>query len=93
MWERSGDKKLDKGFNNFIIKTILPIKKYHHFTNVNAQIIVEKQIVEWAKQNGFSGQKKKYMCENINDTDSDFFVIMFEGKLYDFKLDGYILVE
>jgi len=91
IWDRPGDRRADNGLNNFIIKTLLPIRNNHSFTNINAEIIVEKQIIDWAKENGLTGKKRKGLCENIKD---DYFsTVFFEGELYDFNLDGYILVD
>ena len=92
-WERYGDPRFDTGKNNLVIKTMFPIKKFHTYRNVDATIIVENHIIEWAKSKGFTGEKKKYLCENYKNKDYSFWVSFFEGNLYAFKLDGYIVVK
>lgn len=97
MWRRENDPRNDDGKNHFILKTVLPIKKFHHFNNVEAQIIVEKQVILWAKEKGFTGKKKQNLCESFYEQheyfEDDFNVTFFEGRLYEFELDGYILIN
>ncbi len=82
--------------NHAIIVTNFPVKKQHTFKNVDAVIIIEQQVMLWAKEKGFKKIKmNEGLCELFSEEyeNQKFYVTFFEGKLYDFKLDGYILVD
>lgn len=94
-WRLDGKRK--NNFNNAVIVSLFPIKKLHNFYDVDARIIVEKQLIEWAKEKGFKNIKKQNLCESYYDDHynqgDNFYVSFFEGKLYDSKLDYYILID
>ncbi len=96
-WRRQGDPKLDDGNNHAVITTLFPIKKFHTFRNVDAELIVEQQVTLWAEEQGYKKEFKESLCESYGEDHKfykdDFFVSFFEGKLYDFYLDGYVLVQ
>jgi len=99
IWRREGDPRFDDGNYHFIIKSLFPIKKFHTYNNVDPKIIVEKHVIEWAKEKGFTGKRVEGLCENFSNIDYedyheyDFSVFFYEGKLHDFYLDGYILID
>jgi len=83
--------------NNAVLVSLFPIKKFHTFRNVDAEILVEKQIILWAKEKGFNKSFFKFnLCESYVDEqmyiEDNFYVNFWNGKLYNSKLDGYILV-
>jgi len=95
-WRKDYHNPSDKR-NHSIITSLFPIKKFHIFKDVNATIIIEKHVIEWAKEKGFKQKFKEGFCESYFDKEEDyedeFYVNFFEGKLYDFQLDGYIIID
>jgi len=84
--------------NHAIIVTNFPVKKHHNFRDVNASIIIEQQVIEWAKEKGFGKRKiEENLCEFFTEKHDEyinsFYVAFFEGELNDFHLDGYILIN
>lgn len=63
--------------NHAIIVTILPIKNSHHYKDVSAEVIVEKQL----KESVGKRDRKKNTCEIVKE--GDFWIVLFEGKYYD----------
>jgi hypothetical protein len=81
--------------NNAIIVSLLPIKKFHNFKAGDVKIIIEKQVVLWIQEKGVDLKesiKKENFCESYR-MGYDTYVSFFEGKLYDFYLDGYIFID
>lgn len=92
---RPDNKNLIDTQNHANIVSLFPIKQFHNFRPEDIKIIVEKQVILWAKENGFKlkeSLKQENLCESYKMSD-DHYVSFFEGKLYDFILDGYILVN
>jgi broad-specificity NMP kinase len=84
--------------NHAIIATLFPIKKYHTYKDVDAILIIENQIIEWAKEKGFGKRKiEENLCELFTEKHDEyinsFYVAFFEGELNDFHLNGYILIN
>lgn len=83
--------------NNAVLVSLFPVKKFHSFRNVDAQFIVEKHLILWAKEKGFSGKRKKNLCESYFDdqhiTGYNIYISFFEGKLYDLPIDKYMVLE
>lgn len=95
------DKKYIDGFNDAIIITILPIKKNPYFRDIDAKIIVEKQIESWGRatiKNKFNEEiiKEEDTCRVAwsEERESDWQVIFWEGELHDYPpIDNFILVS
>jgi len=54
-------------------------------------------MILWAEERGFKKSNKKNLCESYHDDhlnlEDNFYISFFEGKLYDSKLDYYILID
>ena len=94
-WRLDGKRK--NNFNNAVIVSLFPIKKFHTFRDVCAELIVEKHMIIWAREKGFKNMRKQNLCESYHDEhfnlEDNFYVSFFEGKIYDSKLDYYILID
>jgi hypothetical protein len=80
--------------NHAIIVSLLPIKTFHTFKPTDIKIIIEKQVELLIKERGIklNENKEKNFCESYH-LGNNVYASFFEGKLYDFYLDGYILVD
>ena len=96
-WRQEGNPAVNDNKNHAIITTLFPIKKIHTFKNVTAQIIVESQMVLWAKEKGMKREKRySGICQILSESHEncldDFYLPFFENRMYDLCLSGYILV-
>ena len=94
-WRKDNKGKNDK--NNAVIVSLFPIKKFHNFKNIDAQIIVEQQIILWAKEKGFKNKFKENLCESYFDDQPEIndncYISFFESTLYETNINEYLFLD
>ena len=99
-WRQEGDPKRNDGKNHAVIVTMLPIKPTPYFKPQDTKIIVEWQIDMLGRQKlteeGQPVKKQKNYCTHTNLDEDEFYVVYWEGRLYDYgpqEITEFIMVD
>jgi len=84
--------------NQAIVVSLFPPKRMHTYKDVDAKIIIENHMSYWAVETlGMSNVLKEGLGQpraiEYLEEELPFYVTFYEGKLYEVKLDGYLIID